>query len=116
MTGAPYIVDDTTVRNQFLVRVVNKRNAAARFVLRLDHTPAGLRQVGFDGVVEVGPLGEVVQPLVLQQLRAGYTGPFDFEVRVEDADGRFRLKRAVDFLGPEARLLREEEEEKRARK
>ena len=28
MTGAPYIVDDSTVRNQFLVRIVNKRSEA----------------------------------------------------------------------------------------
>ena len=36
MTGAPYIVDATAIRNQFLVRIVNKRNAPARFVLSLD--------------------------------------------------------------------------------
>jgi cytochrome c oxidase accessory protein FixG len=113
MTGAPYIVDDTTVRNQFFVRLVNKRNEPVRFVLHVNRTPAGVRLSGFDAPVEVGPLGEVVQPLILQQPRAAYTGPFYFEVRVEDAAGRFHLEREIDFLGPEARLLREEEEEKK---
>ena len=113
MTGAPYIVDAISVRNQFLVRLVNKRNTPAQFVLELEDTPKGLRRVGFESQVEIGPLGEIVQPLVLQQPRASYTGPFRFEVRVEDAHGKLHLEREVEFLGPEARLLREEEEEKR---
>jgi hypothetical protein len=36
-------------------------------------------------------------------------------VLVEDEAGSFQLKRNVEFLGPEARLLREEEEEKNER-
>ncbi len=112
MTGGPYVIDAGSVRNQFLVRIVNKRNEPARFLVRLEDVPKTVRKIGFEEVLEVGPLGEVVQPLVLQQARGAYTGPFHFEVRVEDAAGRFHLERAVEFLGPEARLLREEEEEK----
>jgi polyferredoxin len=111
MTGAPYIVDATMVRNQFLVRLVNKRNAPDRFTVRIEGAPADLRRTGFDAAVEVGPLGELVQPLVLQQPRAGYRGPFHFVVQVEAAARTFTLRREVEFLGPEARLLREEEEE-----
>lgn len=115
MVGAPYIVSEDSVRNQFLVRIVNKRNAAATFVLRLNRAPGDLRQSGFTESVEVPPLGETVRPLVLQQVRSGYTGPFVFEVRIEDAAGKFHLERDVEFLGPEARLLREEEMEKSER-
>ncbi len=115
MTGAPYIVDEQNVRNQFLVRIVNKRSVPARFNVCLDQIPEGLKQTGFDTVVEVGPLGELVQPLILQQPRARYTGPFKFGVHVEDDDGKFTLKREVEFLGPEARLLREEENERHER-
>jgi len=107
MTGAPYIVDDVTVRNQFLVRIVNKRNEPARFTVHIASAPVGVRQIGLASVVEVGPLGEVVQPLVLQQARETYAGPFRFEVRVADVTGRFHLERKVEFLGPEARLLRD---------
>jgi len=113
ITGAPYLVDAGFVRNQFFVRVVNKRTAPARFVVRVNRAPADLRQTGLTAPVEVPPLGEIVQPLVLQQPRVNYTGPFIFEVRIEDAAGKFHLERDVEFLGPEARLLREEEEEKR---
>jgi cytochrome c oxidase accessory protein FixG len=112
MTGAPYIVDEGTVRNQFLVRIVNKRNTATRFEVRVSHTPAATRHLGFEAPVEVPPLGEFVQPLVLQQTRGAYAGPFKFEVGVVDAEGKFHLEREVEFLGPEARLLREEEAER----
>jgi cytochrome c oxidase accessory protein FixG len=108
MTGAPYIVDADTVRNQFLVRIVNKRNEPARFRLVLRNTPADLCQTGFEGEVQVEGMGELVQPLILQQRRKVYLGPFYFEVRLQDSDGNFTLNRPVEFLGPDAQLLREE--------
>lgn len=109
MTGAPYIVDAADVRNQFMVRIVNKRNEPAQFSVHVERAPAGLRQTGLQGTVEVPPLGELVQPLILQQRRGEYVGPFHFEVHVRELGDRFELKREVEFLGPEARLLREEE-------
>ena len=78
---------------------VVKRTAPARFVLRVNRGPTDLRQTGLTAAVEVPSLGEIVQPLVLQQPRANYTGPFIFEVRVEDAAGTFHLERDVQFLG-----------------
>ncbi len=113
MTGAPYFVDPATVRNQFFVRVVNKRTVPASFTVKLDRLPAGVQQSGFMTTVEIPPLGEINQPLVLQQNRSVYTGPFEFEVRVADTAGTFHLERRIEFLGPEARLLREEEAEKK---
>ena len=102
MTGAPYIVSDDFVRNQFLVRVVNKRNQPARYVLHLNYTPADLQQTGLTTIFEVPALSETVQPLVLQLARKKYTGPFILEVRVEDETEHFHLERDVEFLGPEA--------------
>jgi len=112
ITGTPYIVDTDFVRNQFLVRIVNKRNDARHFVVSLDHAPAGLRVIGTGQPVAIGSLGEIVQPLVIQQPRPAYSGPFKFFVRIDDSEGNFHLQREVEFLGPDARLLREEEEEK----
>ncbi|HVU32787.1 MAG TPA: cytochrome c oxidase accessory protein CcoG [Opitutaceae bacterium] len=108
MTGAPYIVDPVSVRNQFLVRIVNKRNTPMQFRLRLGHAPAGMQQVGFDSPVTLPSLGETVQPLIVQEPRQGYQGPFQFEVRVEDVARTFHVERDVEFLGPEAALLRED--------
>jgi cytochrome c oxidase accessory protein FixG len=113
MTGSPYFVDAETVRNQFLVRLVNKRPEPATFVLSVTRLPDGLRQSGFEQPVVVPAMGEDVRPLILQQLRPRYTAPFKFEVHVRDRDGNYELSREVEFLGPDARLLREEEEEMR---
>jgi polyferredoxin len=112
--GAPYIVDAETVRNQFLVRLVNKRPEPATFVLTVAHLPENIRLSGFEQPVVVAAMGEEVRPLILQQLRANYTVPFKFTVQVRDRDGKYQLAREVEFLGPEARLLREEEAEQRA--
>jgi polyferredoxin len=112
MVGAPYIVDTSTVRNQFLVRLVNKGNLPAHFTVQLQHAPAGIHQIGFGAAVEVGPLGELVQPLILQQARSEYAGPFSLEIEVQDQGSGFHLERKVQFLGPDARLLREDGEKK----
>ena len=114
MVGAPYIIDREYIRNQFLVRLVNKRNTPTRFVLAVEDAPPHLRQAGFAGAIEVLPLGEVAAPFVLQQPRHDYTGPFHFTVRVQDEGRTFFVDRKVEFLGPEARLLREEEEGEKA--
>ena len=107
MVGAPYIVSADTVRNQFLVRLVNKRNTPVQFLVTVERAPAGLTHVGFLAPVEVPPLGEVVQPLVLQQSRAAYAGSFPLTVRAADLGGNFSQLRELEFLGPEVRLLRE---------
>ncbi len=111
MVGAPYIIDGDYIRNQFLVRLVNKRNTPTRFVMDLEDEPDHLRQSGFSGAIEVPALGEVAAPLIIQQPRHDYQGPFHFTVRVQDEKHSFHLERKVDFLGPEARLLRELNEE-----
>ena len=112
MTGAPYVVDADTVRNQFVVRLLKKWSVPTHFNVRIIGGPDGLKQVGFEKPVEVPPLAEVVQPMILQQARARYEGPFRFEVEADCVEFDTGLTRAVDFLGPEARLLREEEAEK----
>ncbi len=113
MVGAPYIVDRDFIRNQFLVRIVNKHNTPERFVLTLPDAPDHLRQSGLTGSIEVPALSETATPLVLQQPRHDYTGPFHFRVQVRDERASFHLDRSVEFLGPEARLLHEDEEEER---
>ncbi|MBS0663785.1 MAG: cytochrome c oxidase accessory protein CcoG [Verrucomicrobia bacterium] len=113
IVGSPYIVSEHTIRNQFLVRLVNKRNHPVRFVVTVTGARSGLSQAGFREPVEVPALGEIVQPLVLQQQRSDYDGDFFFDVNVRDEAGTFHLKRQVDFQGPDVRLLHEEEEEKK---
>jgi cytochrome c oxidase accessory protein FixG len=113
VTGAPYVVDEAHVRNQFLVRIVNKKDTSERFVVRLAGAPEGVLQTGFEKPVEIGPLGEEVRPLILRVPRADYTGGFHLRVLLQDESGTYTIERKADFVGPDARLLREEEEERK---
>jgi polyferredoxin len=106
LIGTPYVLDADSVRNQFFVRIVNKRNAPASFIVSVSGAPAGVRAVGLDAPVELGPLEEVVRPLILQQPVAGYAGPFRVRVELGDAQGRFDIAREVEFVGPDPGLLR----------
>jgi len=108
LTGAPYFVTEDAVRNQFLVRIVNKRDTAARFVVTLPDAPDALMRTGLEGVVELAPLAEEVRPLIVQMPRGGYAGEFALTVRVADEAGTFKLERSVRFVGPEAALLKED--------
>ena len=112
MTGAAYFVGPEEVRNQFMVRLVNKHSAPAVFTVTARDLPAGVRQTGFSAPVTLASLGESVSPLVLTVGRESYRGPFKFTVCVEDAGHTFTLTREVEFMGPDARLLEEEDHER----
>lgn len=107
ITGAPYIVTTDAVRNQFLVRLLNKRTAPTDFIVHVE-SPVTIRQTGFETAVTVPSIVEDVRPLVLVVPRSAYTGPFKFSVIISDRQHSFTITREVEFLGPDARLLQEE--------
>ena len=111
MTGAAYFVDHDTVRNQFMLRLLNKHSSPVALTVSIETTMKGVTTTGFGAPVTLAPLGEQVTPLVLSVTRQHYDGPFKFTVHVRDAAG-MDLKREVQFLGPDPRLLREDEEER----
>lgn len=112
MTGSAYFVDAADVRNQYLVRLVNKRAEQAELVVTTLGLPPTVRHTGFEAPASLGPLAESVAPLVLTIDRKDYQGPFKFTVQVQDKNRTFTLSREVEFLGPEPRLLEEEDREK----
>lgn len=112
MTGAPYYVTDHAVRNQFMVRIVNKRTEPAVFTVQVEDRE-GLVQNGLTEPVTVGAMSDDVRPLILLLDRSHYDGPFNFEVTLRDARHTLKLERDVEFLGPDANLLLEEEHERK---
>jgi cytochrome c oxidase accessory protein FixG len=112
MTGAAYFVDRDDVRNQFLLRIVNKRNVPTTYRVSLVGVPPHVQQNGFTAPVAVAPLAELVSPLVLTGDRGHYSGPFKFTVVVEDEQKSLTLSRQIEFLGPDPRLLEDEDREK----
>ncbi len=111
MGGAAYFVDRDSVRNQFLVRVLNKRADTATFTMAIEDAQAGVKHSGFDAPVAVAAMAEQMAPLVLVVDRKHYTGPFMFKVHVRDESGRYSVTREVEFLGPDPDLLKEEDRE-----
>jgi cytochrome c oxidase accessory protein FixG len=111
MSGAAYFVSPESVRNQFMVRLVNKHSVPATLTVTTEGVPAHIKQSGFEAPVTLPPLGEQVTPLVLSVDRKAYTGAFHFTVRVQDLDHTYQLSREVEFLGPDPKLLEEEDAE-----
>ena len=111
MLGAAYFFDARAVRNQFLVRLVNKRETPQRFVVALQGAPAGVVQAGFEQPVGVAGMAEEVRPLVILIPRDVYTGSFHCQVTVRDEAGTYQLSREIEFLGPDPALLQEEAED-----
>lgn len=109
MGGAAYFVGPDGVRNQFMVRLLNKSSGPATFNVALRGLPPGTRQSGLTEPVTLGPMAEQLAPLVLAVDRARYAGPFHATIEVSEAAGGFTLTRRIEFLGPDARLLQEED-------
>jgi cytochrome c oxidase accessory protein FixG len=101
MIGAPYYLDGESVRNQFLVRLVNKRSEKLTLTLEVRGLPAGATVTGLGAPVEIAPMGEELRPLIVQEPRSQSASAAAFEVDATDASGTFRLSRALEFLGPE---------------
>jgi cytochrome c oxidase accessory protein FixG len=101
MVGAPYYTDGQSVRNQFLVRFVNKRSVSVALNVSFAGLPAGAAAKGFEAPVTIGPLGEEVRPLIILEPKGTYAGPFMFEVTASDPAASFRIARTMEFLGPD---------------
>lgn len=110
MQGSPYYVDEHVIRNQFVLRLINKDNAEVRqFVLNAEAPVEGLSWVGFDKAIEVPANGERLVPLILLQSREYYEGPFEVMLVVKDiTNNDYELIKEVEFLGPDPRLLKED--------
>jgi cytochrome c oxidase accessory protein FixG len=112
MRGAPYFVDDLTVRNQYLVRLVNKRSEPVKFVLKPQVLPAGATTVGFETAIELPALGEEVRPLVVSVPRDKYAGNSQLKFELSDEAGSFTVQRTAEFVGPDPELLREDSQKR----
>jgi cytochrome c oxidase accessory protein FixG len=99
VTGIPYIVEGGVVRNQFLVRVLNKRNATITFKLEIADGPPSLHATGMEEGFAVAPLGEEIRTVVLTLPRADLKRELPLRFRVLSSDGTV-IEKAGTFLGP----------------
>jgi hypothetical protein len=94
------VVAGGDVRNEFFLRVLNKRNAPVAFRLEIAGAPGSMHWTGIDGALEVSALGEQMRPVVVTIPRADLHGTLPLRFRIISADGRTVIERTVSFLGP----------------
>ena len=103
MGGASFYVDNGVIRNQFQLRIINKRNATSTYKMELvGDVPKSLTVIGMDQTIELGPMEEDQKTLVLTLPRADYQKRYKFTVKVVDTvRGDFSETRVMEYLGPD---------------
>jgi cytochrome c oxidase accessory protein FixG len=99
VTGVPYLVEGGVVRNQFLVRVLNKRNTPVTFRVEVSGAPSSCHWTGAEGGIAVAPLGEEIRTLVLTVPRSDLPGELPIRIRLVGDSGTI-LEKPATFLGP----------------
>ncbi len=101
LPGAPYIRDGSTVRNNFLLRLANKRPASHQYQIVIDSSQPHLRGDGATAhPLVLGPGEEIQEPLILSVPDADFHGNFDVTVKVVGESGAVESERRAPFLGP----------------
>lgn len=106
MIGAPFYMANGVLRNQFLVRVINKRNSPGRYRLEIaGEKPSALSVSGLSEELHLAPLAEDQKTLVLSLPESDFKTAFKLHVKVTDLDrGDTAETRQMEFLGPDPRL------------
>jgi hypothetical protein len=100
MAGLPYVVTGDEVRNQYLLRVLNKRNTTQHFSVSLTGSARSMRWSGGEELIEVPPLGEQLRTVVVAASRGDIHGSFPLELRVKSIEHETEIKKTVPFVGP----------------
>ncbi|HSI64542.1 MAG TPA: cytochrome c oxidase accessory protein CcoG [Candidatus Saccharimonadia bacterium] len=104
--GQPFFVTEGSVRNQFTVRIINKRHETASFRVTLDpvNAPAGMQMLGAESDVEVPALGEVEKTVILTMPQQNYEGGQPVRILVQNINGDASVSQDMEFLGPDLRF------------
>jgi len=98
-SGTTYVLDATTIRDQFELHVVNKHVDPAEFELTVD-VPDGASVVISQPHIRLGSLESLRTPIFVTVDRKSYAGPFDIKLTLSDeTSGRARTL-VGHFLGP----------------
>ena len=107
MTGRPYYVTETKVRNQYMVRVINKTQTDKTFQLKAGASGQTYTMEGNEDGIRVPPMGEEVRPVIISIARENYLGRFPLEFTLINPEGETVIAREAEFLGPNPELLRD---------
>jgi hypothetical protein len=100
MLGEPYYLTGDQVRNQYLLRIINKKNEPEVFQVGVRGDAPGLVASGTQELVPTDALGEQLRPVIVTVPRAQYHPGLAITIKVNSADGHFHSEQQVPFLGP----------------
>lgn len=107
MAGAPYFMSEDGLRNQYMVRLINKTDQARSFTVQTSAEGQRFVAQGFENTVLIEPMGEVVRPLVISVGPDDYKGKFAFQIRLFSDRGKALVTREAEFLGPAPAYLKD---------
>ena len=101
MSGAPYFKDGDRVRNNFMLRVANKRPDAHQYTISVVSPLATLEVAGGNNqTVDLAGGADIQVPLILTVPLSDFPGQFEVKVLVGNQDGEIENERNIPFLGP----------------
>lgn len=100
MQGAPYFLDGGELRNQFLLRILNKRNRPEVYQVEITSAPGFLHATGIDEPVRVNALGDELRPLVITLPRKEFREGMKIQIRVRESSGNIVAEKNATLIGP----------------
>lgn len=99
MHGAPYFLEQDRIRNNFMLRIANKKSTPESFQIAVTAPGKHIAIAGGDQELVLQPGEEIQHPLILSVPDAEFGGKFDIEITVTDSTGK-STKKSAAFLGP----------------
>ncbi|MGA9523862.1 MAG: cytochrome c oxidase accessory protein CcoG [Myxococcaceae bacterium] len=97
--GAPFVVDNGTIRNQYELHLVNKNPEEATFRIEVEGRD-GMQVLVPQKEITLGSLESHRVPLFVTVDKASWTQPFHVKVEVEDQTSGQEKHMEARFLGP----------------
>lgn len=104
-SGSAFILFNGTIRNQFIVRVIDKRNEASTYKITVEgDVPKELQIAGNETPFRLHAQGEELKSLVFTLPESAYSHPMKMVIRVtEIATGKSVTTMPIEFVGPDPR-------------
>ncbi len=106
MIGPPFLVDGSSIRNNYQILLANKRNQPASFVVTLSEAPEGYELSGAGQTIDLPARGDLTRPAILMVPHEFYKGPCDITIKVVGQPGDVEISHTVRFVGPNPSSLK----------
>jgi len=102
MPGSAFYEEQGTLRNQFMVRILNKlAQPTAVTVTASAAALPELRAIGFESEMAIGPRAEIQRPLIVTLPSAAWRGAGTLQITFTRADGKVIETKTMPLLGPD---------------